>query len=111
MSIVGDDVEQAGQGVQRKFLDRGPVAESAVAFQVQGQGHRIQARVLHAKSEVAFVARVESLHVMADVMADDDAVAQVFQELLEGRGLVESVAALLARDAVDRHGAGVVLHF
>jgi len=111
VSIVGDDVEQAGQGVQRKFLDRRTVAESAVAFQVQGQGHRIQAGVLHAKSEVAFVARVESLHVMADVMADDDAVAQVFQELLEGRGLVESVAALLARDAVDRHGAGVVLHF
>ena len=40
---------------------------------------------LHPKSAVAFIACVESLHIMTDVMADDDAVAQISPELLQGR--------------------------
>lgn len=55
-------------------MDGVATGEGSVAFEVQGEVHRIQAGVLQSKAEVALVAGVEGFDVVTDVVADNDAV-------------------------------------
>src|SRR5258708_37002573 len=94
VAVVGDDVEEGTQGVKGEFLDRIAADEGAIAFQVQRQGHGVQARILQAKSEGACLAGGEGLDMIADVLAYDGAVAQIRQESIECAGCGWSAAAL-----------------
>ena len=87
-----------------------PAGERAVLLEVQRQVHRVQAAIRHPEAPMALVRRVERADVVIDVMADDHAVAEIFEELLEHLGLLHAGAALVARHTVHCHCCRVLLY-
>lgn len=58
--------------------------------------------------EMAAVARVQHGDVVTDVMADDDAIFEIHQELAQRFGFFQAGFGLVAGDAVDRHRGKVM---
>ena len=102
VAVVGDDAELGAEAVEGEVFDGFLAGEGAVAFEVEREVHGVEAGVGHCEAVVAFVGGVEGFDVVADVVADDDAVAKVGEKLLQGFWLIEASEAFFALSSVER---------
>ena len=78
------------QRVEREVTDGRTSGERAIALEVQRQIHRVQAAVQQPRAPVPLAGRVERRDVVADVMADDHAVAQIVEKRASASGSVDA---------------------
>ena len=100
------NISHSASSVNRRIGGRPANAPSP---RVQRQVHRVEAAIEQRHAPVPLVAGVERRDVMADVVSDDDAVAEIVEEPFERLGFSMPAAALVARDTVDRHRLRVAL--
>ena len=60
---------------------------------------------------MALVGDIQGLYVVADMVADNDAVFEVVKETGEGDGFVEGISGFVASDAMDGDRGTVVVEF
>jgi hypothetical protein len=96
VAVVGDDPEEAAEGIEGEAPDPLLPGESADLLEMEGEVHGVEAQVLELRAEVALVACIEVRVwiVVLDVVADDHAVFQVVQEEPQGLWLLEPRAAV-----------------
>ena len=80
VAVVRDDVEHLAERVERVLADGRPPGEGAIALEVQRQVHRVEAAIHRRDGPAALVTGVERRDVVADVVPDDHAVAQVVEK-------------------------------
>ena len=83
MAIVRNNAKQLAQGIQREVANRRTTGESAIPLEVECQIHRVQASVCQLEAPVAAICGIECCDVVADVVTNDHAVAEVLEELFE----------------------------
>jgi hypothetical protein len=109
VTIVRDHAEQGAQRVEREMTDGWTSGERAITLQVQRQIHRVQASVHQPHAPMPLTGRVDRRDVVADVMTDDHAVAEILQKPRERLWLREAPLRLIPRDTVhsDRFGVAI----
>ena len=84
MPVVRNHTEHVAECVERERTDWRAPGERAVAFEVQGQIHRVEASILGVKTPSALVARIERPDVVPDVVSDDHAVPHIVEKPDQG---------------------------
>src|SRR5262245_29613604 len=81
VSIVRNDGKQLTQGIQGEVSNRWTAGKGAVALEMQCQIHRVEASVRQLEAPVAAIRGIEGCDVVADVVTNDHAVAEILEEL------------------------------
>ena len=106
MSVVWRNAEQLTKRVQRETF-RNRLKRTRV-LQPQSQIHCVQVAVSECQTEVPLAGGVQKLNVVTDVVAHNNAVAEIRKEHVECQRLFHSIPSLITRNPVNGDGSEVI---
>jgi len=92
------------KGIKRKAFRDGSSGESPGIIEVECKIHRVERQILQGDIKMLAAGEVQSLHIMANMVPNNHAIAKVIEKELQCLRLIHSVHRFITSDAMHSNG-------